>query len=105
MSVTVPSGFVVGASGREQQRTDDAGETTYRFRGEDIHDFAWTASPRFIESRKWHGPIEMRLLLQPEHASQAERHFRATGAALRGGVPSIVVPRPVVSTFTRVAPT
>ena len=28
-------------------------------------------------------PVEMRLLLQPEHSSQADRHFNATRAALR----------------------
>src|SRR5687768_14003870 len=66
VSITVPRGFVVGASGREQQRTESGETTTYRFRGEDIHDFAWTASPRFIESKKTSGSVEMRLLLQPE---------------------------------------
>ena len=31
-------------------RTDNAdGTTTHRYRGEDIHDFAWTASPDFID--------------------------------------------------------
>ena len=83
VNITVPRGFVVGASGREQQRTDNAAETTtYRFRGEDIHDFAWVASPRFIESKKQHGPVEMRLLLLPEHRGLEERHFTATAAAL-----------------------
>ena len=92
--LTVPRGFVVGASGREQERTDNAnGTTTHRYRGEDIHDFAWTASPRFLDARRSlevaPGPgeasprrIDMRLLLQPEHAGQEERHFSATAATL-----------------------
>ena len=87
--LTVPHGFVVGASGREQQRTDNADETTtHRYRGEDIHDFAWTASPRFIEARRtFEHPtlprVDMRLLLQPEHDGQQDRHFAATAATLR----------------------
>src|SRR5688572_1911566 len=89
VDITVPRGFVVGASGREAQRADNAdGTTTHHYRGEDIHDFAWTASPRFVESRRTVdrpglGRVEMRLLLQPEHAGQEARHFDATAATLR----------------------
>ena len=97
VDITVPSGFAVGASGRQGQRTDNAdGTTTHRYHGEDIHDFAWTASPRFIESRRTfeHATltpqrpgqpyrVEMRLLLQPEHAGQEDRHFDAAAATLR----------------------
>ncbi|MBM3779756.1 MAG: M1 family metallopeptidase, partial [Acidimicrobiia bacterium] len=87
--MTVPRGWVVGASGLEVDRTDHAdGTTTHRYRGEDIIDFAWTTSPDFVERREVFThpslpPVEMRLLLQPDHVSQAERHFRATAAALR----------------------
>ena len=82
--MTVPGDFVVGASGREQQRVSNAdGTVTHRYRGEDIHDFAWTASPRFLESTRTAEGVEMRLLLQPEHAGQEDRHFAATAAALK----------------------
>jgi aminopeptidase N len=87
--ITVPDGFVIGASGRETQRVDHAdGTTTHRYRGEDVHDFAWTASPRFIESRRtFEHPtlprVEMRLLLQPEHRGQEDRLFDAAAATLR----------------------
>jgi aminopeptidase N len=89
VAITVPRGFVVGASGRETGRTDNqSGTTTHRYHGEDIHDFAWTTSPRFIEATKrfMHPtlpPVEMRLLLQPEHRGQEERHFAATAATLK----------------------
>ena len=89
VSLTLPQGFVVGASGMEAGRVDNRdGTVTHRFRGEDIHDFAWTASPRFIEARRAFARltlprVEMRLLLQPEHAGQEERHFAATAAALQ----------------------
>lgn len=92
--LTLPRDFIVGASGREQGRTDNGdGTATHRYLGNDIHDFAWTASPRFLESRQtfeYAAPaqgapsrVEMRLLLQPEHAGQEDRHFSATAATLR----------------------
>jgi hypothetical protein len=85
----VPRGWIVGASGREQSRTDTAeNTTTFAYRAEDVHDFAWTTSPDYLEHReRFEHPtlpaVEMRLLLQPEHADQAERHFEATRAALK----------------------
>ena len=87
--ITVPKEFVVGASGREVERADAGnGATTHRYRGEDIHDFAWTTSPDYLEATQTftHATlprVEMRLLLQPEHAAQASRYFDATAAALR----------------------
>ena len=85
----VPHGWVVGATGRETSRRDNGdGTTTHRYVQEDVHDFAWTTSPDLVERRERfeHArlpPVDMRLLLQPEHAGQADRHFAATRAALR----------------------
>jgi hypothetical protein len=85
----VPSGWVVGATGREQSRRDNGdGTTTHRYLEADVHDFAWTTSPDFLvrEARFEHPRLpasDMRLLLQPEHAGQADRYFEATRAALR----------------------
>ena len=87
--MTVPRGWPLAATGRERERTDNAdGTTTHRYYQEDVHDFAWTTSPHFVESRERfeHAglpPVEMRLMLQPEHASQAARHFDSARAALR----------------------
>jgi hypothetical protein len=89
LRITVPSGFVVGASGRELMRTsNDNGTITYEYYAEDIHDAAWTTSPDFIESRRTFERstlprVEMRLLLQPEHTGQEARHFDATAATLK----------------------
>ncbi|MEW5981122.1 MAG: M1 family metallopeptidase [Acidobacteriota bacterium] len=85
----VPSGWVVGASGQERGRSENAdGTTTHAYHADDVHDFAWTTSPDYVERRAaFEHPnlpkVEMRLLLQPEHDTQAERHFEATRTALR----------------------
>lgn len=87
--MTVPTGWLLGATGREQSRADaGGGKTTHRYVQDDVHDFAWTTSPDFIEKtqRFEHAglpPVEMRLLLQPEHEGLADRHFAGTAAALR----------------------
>jgi hypothetical protein len=87
--LTVPDGWVVGATGTEVSRTAGSrGTTTHRYAQEGVHDFAWTTSPHYVEHRRTFThptlpAVEMRLLLQPEHAGQEDRHFRATAAALR----------------------
>ena len=89
VAITVPKGWIVGATGLPRQRRDGPdGTTTWQYVEQDVHDFAWTTSPDYIERReRFEHPglpaVEMRLLLQPEHAAQAGRHFRATRAALR----------------------
>lgn len=111
VAITVPANYVVGATGvMESRREDSAAKTaTYRFVQENVHDFAWTASPVFLrvermfepgrevsareladtarlfsipESEARLQPVRMILLIQPEHAAQIDRHF----AALRTGL-------------------
>ena len=87
--LTVPSEYVVGATGRETERSDNGdGTTTYRYVQDDVHNFAWTTSPRYVVrdaafEATGLPSVEMRLLLQPEHVAQAERYFEATRAALK----------------------
>ena len=89
VQLDVPSGWTVGATGRETSRTDTApGRTTHRYVQDDVHDFAWTTSPDYVERRERFQhpslpPVDIRLLLQPEHVGQAGRHFAAARAALR----------------------
>jgi hypothetical protein len=87
--LTLPQGFVVGGTGTVQDRRDNPdGTQTLRFHEEDVHDFAWCASRRF---RERHGrfedpgypPVDIRLLVQPEHEYLAERYIEATRIALR----------------------
>ena len=87
--LTVPRGWIVGATGSEQSRVDNNdGSTTHRYVQDDVHDFTWTTSPDYVEHRQQFAhqglpPVSIRLLMQPEHAGQADRHFAATIAALR----------------------
>jgi hypothetical protein len=88
VDISVPRGWIVGATGVETNRSDDGGSTTYRYRQDDVHDFAWATSPDFlVRTSRFEAPglppVDIRLLLQPEHASQAERHFAAARSALR----------------------
>jgi hypothetical protein len=91
--LTVPDGWIVAATGVERQRQEHPdGTTTHHYYQEDVHDFAWTTSPDYIEhtalvdttSREPLGtPIRIRLLLQPEHRDQAGRHIAAAEVAVR----------------------
>ncbi|HEY2797606.1 MAG TPA: M1 family metallopeptidase, partial [Thermoanaerobaculia bacterium] len=105
VTFTVPSRFVVGATGRRVSETKDGDRTSYRYVQANVHDFAWTADPRtlvteftFDPSRDvpagWSAkaaaelgmteaeialkPIAVRLLLQPGHERARERYIRST---------------------------
>ena len=88
VSMTVPEEFVVGATGREvERRANSDGTATHRYVQEDVHEFAWTASPDYVvvEDRFEHASlpaVDIRLLTRPEHRHQVARHFAATKAAL-----------------------
>ena len=96
--ITVPTGWVLGATGiRERLRDNPDGTTTHRYVQEDVHDFAWTTSPDFLDLTDRFEvaglpPVEMRLLLQPEHAGQA-------GTPLRGDAGDAATLRTVVRTL------
>ncbi len=110
VAITVPRRFVVGATGTPIARVDRAdGTTTHTYEQANVHDFAWTASPRFVEiTRRFDAAaevsaqdyveaaarlgrsiedlrlsdVEVRLLMQPEHLPQAERYLGATMRAI-----------------------
>jgi len=80
VKLTVPQYEVVGASGVEVSNVNNPDSTkTLTYHGDDIHDFAWTASPRYKvkDDGVFHGqmgPVQMKILMQPAHWDQAERH-------------------------------
>ena len=80
VKLTVPQFEVVGASGVKVGEVKNPDNTkTFTYHGDDIHDFAWTASPRYKVKddsvfQGQMGPVQMRIMMQPAHWSQAERH-------------------------------
>jgi Peptidase family M1 domain len=80
VKLTVPQYEVVGASGVKVGEVSNPDSTkTLSYHGDDIHDFAWTASPRYKLKddgvfQGQMGPVKMQILMQPAHWSQVERH-------------------------------
>jgi hypothetical protein len=83
VSITLPDGFVVGATGVERSRRSNAdGTQTVLYRAEDVHDFGWAASPHLLEIRERWRHVELRLLLPPHRRHLAQRHLDAAIATL-----------------------
>ncbi len=83
VKLTVPANEVVGASGvLVEQKNNSDHTSTYTYHGDDIHDFAWTASPRYKVRESMYqsqmGPIKLRFLMQPAHWNQVDRHEKIT---------------------------
>ncbi len=81
VKLTVPQFEVVGASGIEVSSVNNSdGTKTVAYHGEDIHDFAWTASPHYLIHEDTFqgsmGPVKLRIMMQPAHWSQLDREVR-----------------------------
>ena len=87
--MTVPTGWKVGATGVELGVIENSdGTSTHRYQQDNVHDFAWTTSSDYREVRRRFDlaglkSVDIRLLYQPEHQGQVDRHFQATEAALK----------------------
>lgn len=80
VKLTVPQYEVIGATGVEVSNFNNPDSTkTLTYHADDVHDFAWTVSPRYKVKddgvfQGQMGPVKMRILMQPAHWSQAARH-------------------------------
>ncbi len=84
VSITVPKDNVVGATGVEVEVKDNEdGTATHVYHAEDVHDFVWTTSPRFMEFTGKEDDVDIRVLMQPWHRGQGERHLEAARLAVR----------------------
>jgi len=112
-AITLPSEYRIGATGALVGKRVDAARktTTWTYQQESVTDFAWTAQPTYLKLERTFAadaqtrPVEIAramkefgipvsearlsdvkitLMLQPEHAEQAERHFRAAIAGIKG---------------------
>lgn len=88
VAITTPQNYQIGATGLlRQERTNTDGTKTQQWHAEDVVDFAWTASPHFqVIDDQWKSQsghvVKIRLLMQPEHAWQAQRHVMGAKTAL-----------------------
>ncbi|MDZ7399272.1 MAG: M1 family metallopeptidase [candidate division KSB1 bacterium] len=81
--ITVPEKNVVGATGVEiEVKPNGDGTATHYYHAEDVHDFAWTTSPEFIEVTGKVHDVDVRVLLQPDHHTQVQRHLDAAKVAI-----------------------
>jgi len=79
VELTVPQGYILGASGvKQEERKNMDGTKTITYRAEDVIDFAWTASPDFeVIEERWKD-VNIRLLIQPEHKGNANKYIEST---------------------------
>jgi hypothetical protein len=83
VELTVPEGWVVGATGvLAEERPAGPGRRTRVYRAEDVHDFAWTADPSFLEARDSFEDVEIRLLYHPGSESSVRRELDTAKAGL-----------------------
>ncbi|MEZ4405980.1 MAG: hypothetical protein R3A52_05845 [Polyangiales bacterium] len=80
--VTVPRGWVVGATGVASAPVARGSVTVHRFAIEGVHDFAFTAWPRFVEHASRVGHVSLRVLHPPGDGAAAERVSRVLSAAM-----------------------
>lgn len=78
VQMTVPSENIVGATGLQYAlKENDDGTATHFYHAEDVHDFAWTTSPDYVEFTGKAQDVNIRVLMQPDHKNQGERYLRA----------------------------
>ncbi len=89
VEITVPEGFVVGATGKRIDAARNGDDTiTYTHFQENVHDFAWTACPDFIEFRQDYSledptvNTQMILLIHRSHRNQKWRYLSALKNAI-----------------------
>jgi hypothetical protein len=72
VTLEVPAGEVVGATGSCQPASAPAGRRAVRCRADDVHDFAWTSWAHFQEHSQRVGDVLVRVLTPPGHTQNAE---------------------------------
>jgi hypothetical protein len=88
ITIKVPEHYIVAATGfPTRPAVISKGTKTYQFYADDVHDFAWAASPNFIYAEEpfadKHVPgVRIKLYLDPRHEHLKDRYFRVAKLAL-----------------------
>lgn len=56
--LTVPKGYIVGATGEQVKRDSSGNTVTYTFNQDRVHDFAWAAYPKFVKAEATFQPAK-----------------------------------------------
>jgi hypothetical protein len=83
VSIDVPAGFVVGATGARVSSSSDKGRDIFRYHQRDVHDFAWTAWRSFREKTTDAEGVHLRCLYPPGYDAVAERELDMVAFGLR----------------------
>jgi hypothetical protein len=83
VTLEVPSGYTVGATGAQVEAREEAGWRKVRYVQEDVHDFAWTAWDRFRERELTLEGVKVRVLYPEGHGPSVTRQLDGLGVALR----------------------
>jgi hypothetical protein len=83
VDMTVPKNFILAATGVFQSEVLNKDNTkTISYRADDVHDFAWTVSPKFIVTERRWKHVKIKAVVQPEHSGSTERYFESAITAL-----------------------
>lgn len=78
----VPHDYVIGATGARTAEETTNGRKVVTFEAEDVHDFAWTASPDFrVFAYPWRD-VSVEVLMLPEHHRYRDRVVESATIAL-----------------------
>ncbi|AWB42865.1 EnpEP protein [Paenibacillus sp. CAA11] len=86
--INVPADYIVAATGFPTKSAIIKNDRkTYQFYADDVHDFAWSASPHFVYAEEPFSSaqvpgVRIKLYLDPAHKDLKERYFYAAKAAL-----------------------
>jgi len=88
VALTLPTDYTVGASGVPTgDHLNADGTRTLSFYGEDIHDFAWAASPHFTVTNGTYlssmGPVQIHVLALASHPQAGLRYLNIIRASMK----------------------
>lgn len=83
VTLEVPAGYVVGATGELTEESEAGGIRRLRYAQADVHDFAWTAWDGFQERRAEIEGVKVRALFSPGHEPAIDKQLDGLAVAMR----------------------